>query len=366
MVALIIHVEFVKRKREKLPCLQNKNNNEITSPSGQIVESNLHRNSQELDVNATPFVTENECLMTAASRNNNIVKKVLLSTALIFIKNNEGKTYSVRTLLDNGSIIHLCSSKLAERLQLQNKNVNLNVGCLSGLSTTVKSKVSAVIFNEEKTFNHKLEFYVVTKITNLMPSLQINLSNVAIPENIKLADPEVYEPGKIDLLFGSEIFFDLKRSGQIYVPNSNLVLQNSAFGYLIGGSIGNVRDKKTPVHYEFINENVEIQLKKFFDLESIGIRDDPHYYDEDKALEIFNETVRFKNNGYTVSIPWKNNCNQLGDNYYVAEKRLKGLERRRKFDNSLYLKYRDILNEYLDKDIIEKLSDTSKPWNKPV
>ncbi|GFU27358.1 DUF1758 domain-containing protein [Nephila pilipes] len=186
-----------------------------------------------------------------------------------------------------------------------------------------------------------------------MPSLQINLSNVAIHENIKLAVPEFYEPGKIDLLLGYEIFFDLMRSGQIYVPNSNLVLQNSAFGYLIGGSIENLRDKKKPVHCGFINENVETQLKKFFDLESIGIRDNPHCYDEDKALEIFNETVNFKNNRYTVNIPWKKNCNQLGDNYYVAEKTLKGLERRMKFDNSLYLKYRDILNEYLQQDIIE-------------
>ncbi|GFT57820.1 DUF1758 domain-containing protein [Nephila pilipes] len=135
-----------------------------------------------------------------------------------------------------------------------------------------------------------------------MLSLQINLFNVAIPENIKLADPEFCEPGKIDLLLGSEIFFDLMRSGKIYVPNSNLVLQRSAFGYLIGESIENFRDKKTPIHCGFINENVETQLKKFFDLESVGIRDDPHCYD-DKALEIFIEIVSFKNNHYTVSIP---------------------------------------------------------------
>ncbi|GFT49738.1 integrase catalytic domain-containing protein [Nephila pilipes] len=41
--------------------------------------------------------------------------------------NNEGKIYSARTLLDNGSRIHFCSSKMAERLQLQKENVNLNV-----------------------------------------------------------------------------------------------------------------------------------------------------------------------------------------------------------------------------------------------
>ncbi|GFU01507.1 hypothetical protein NPIL_233101 [Nephila pilipes] len=37
-------------------------------------------------------------------------------------------------------MIHLCSSKLAVRLQFQKENVNLSVGCLSGLLTNVKSK----------------------------------------------------------------------------------------------------------------------------------------------------------------------------------------------------------------------------------
>ncbi|GFU19903.1 DUF1758 domain-containing protein [Nephila pilipes] len=195
-----------------------------------------------------------------------------------------------------------------------------------------------------------------------MSSLKINLSNVTIPENNKFKEPEFYEPGKIDLFLGSVIFFDLMSPGEIYTPNSNLVLHNSTFGYLIGGSIETFREKITPIHYGLINENVETQLKKFFDLDSIRIRDDPHNYEEENALEIFNETVSFKNNRFTVSMPWKKNCNQLEDNYYVAEKRLKGLNRLMKFDKSLY---RDILSERLDQDITEKLSDTSKPENKP-
>ncbi|GFU05250.1 hypothetical protein NPIL_426501 [Nephila pilipes] len=45
--------------REKPSFLQNENNYENTSPTGLIVDSNVRRNSQELDMNATPFVTEN-------------------------------------------------------------------------------------------------------------------------------------------------------------------------------------------------------------------------------------------------------------------------------------------------------------------
>ncbi|GFT05462.1 hypothetical protein NPIL_597111 [Nephila pilipes] len=103
---------------------------------------------------------------------------------------------------------------------------------------------------------------------------------------------------------------------------------SEAFGFhLIGGSIESFLDEKTPVHCGFIHENDETQLKPFFDLESIGIRDDPHCYDDDKELETFNETVSFENNPCTFRRPWNKNCYQLGDSYYVAQKKMKNVER---------------------------------------
>ncbi|XP_035230792.1 uncharacterized protein LOC118202713 [Stegodyphus dumicola] len=263
-------------------------------------------------------------------------------------------------------MIHLCSSELAEKLHLQRENVNLSVGCLSGISTTVKSKISAVILNKGNTYSRKLDFFVIPKITHLMPSRQIDVCNIEIPQGVTLADPDFHKPGKIQLLLGSEIFFDLIRSGQIYVPNTNLVLQNSAFGYLVSGSIEDLPHEKQLMHCGLIYDNVEAQLKKFFDLESIGIRDDPNSYDEDKALEIFNKTVSFKDGRYIVSLPWKKKREHLGDNFGVAEKRIKILMRKMQHDNTLYLKYRETLEEYLNQGIIERVLDSTKPVNKPV
>ncbi|XP_035217266.1 uncharacterized protein LOC118190626 [Stegodyphus dumicola] len=199
-----------------------------------------------------------------------------------------------------------------------------------------------------------------------MPSRQIDVCNIEIPQGVTLADPDFHKPGKIQLLLGSEIFFDLIRSGQIYVPNTNLVLQNSAFGYLVSGSIEDLPHEKQLMHCGLIYDNVEAQLKKFFDLESIGIRDDPNSYDEDKSLEIFNKTVSFKDGRYIVSLPWKKHWKHLGDNFVVAEKRIKILMRKMQHDNTLYLKYRETLEEYLNQGIIERVLDSTKPVNKPV
>ncbi|XP_035223362.1 uncharacterized protein LOC118196083 [Stegodyphus dumicola] len=115
------------------------------------------------------------------------------------------------------------------------------------------------------------------------------------------------------------------------------------------------------MHCGLIYDNVEAQLKKFFDLESIGIRDDPNSYDEDKALEIFNKTVSFKDGRYIVNLPWKKSWEHLGDNFGVAEKRIKILMRKMQHDNTLYLKYRKTLEEYLNQGIIERVLDSTKP-----
>lgn len=80
--------------------------------------------------------------------------------------------------------------------------------------------------------------------------------------SVMLKDPECYKPGKIQLLLYSEVFFDLKRCGQMYVPNINLVLRNSAFGYLIRGTFEDFPNEKVSVHCELVYVNVEAQLKK--------------------------------------------------------------------------------------------------------
>ncbi|XP_035222985.1 uncharacterized protein LOC118195771 [Stegodyphus dumicola] len=259
------HNSLLCYEREKVSISQNRESCEIASLPDQKSDA-----SSSTEV-AKPFINkDNECFMTAnVNKNFNAVNRVLLSTAIVYIEGNEGEIFPARTSLDSGSMIHLCSSELAEKLHLQRENVNVSVGCLSGISTTEKSKISAVILNRGNTYSRKLDFFVIPKITHLMPSRQIDVCNIEISQGVTLADPDFHKPGKIQLLLGSEIFFDLIRSGQIYVPNTNLVLQNSAFGYLVSGSIEDLPHEKQLMHCGLIYDNVEAQLKKFFDLESI-------------------------------------------------------------------------------------------------
>ncbi|GFX90599.1 integrase catalytic domain-containing protein [Trichonephila clavipes] len=75
-----------------------------------------------------------------------------------------------------------------------------------------------------------------------------------MPNEIKLADYKFNIPGKIDVLLGAEIFYELLRPGQIYCGDSRLLLQNTVFGYVVSGSVGDeVRDNN--IHCGLIRDS---------------------------------------------------------------------------------------------------------------
>lgn len=95
-------------------------------------------------------------------------------------------------------------------------------------------------------------------------------------------------------------------------------------------------------------------IKKYFSLESIGITDDPVKKEENAVVKEFKDLLKFKNNNYQVSLPWKDNISELGDSYGLAFGRLKTVFKRLQKNPSLLNKYHRIIKEQLELDIIEK------------
>ncbi|GFT14049.1 integrase catalytic domain-containing protein [Trichonephila clavipes] len=73
------------------------------------------------------------------------------------------------------------------------------------------------------------------------------------------------------------------------------------------------------------NDSVDDTLKLFFELESLGIKDDPCYRKDDQAMNIFKETVQYNNNRYVVELPFRKHCNELSNNISVAKQRFQSL-----------------------------------------
>ncbi|GFY12061.1 integrase catalytic domain-containing protein [Trichonephila clavipes] len=186
-----------------------------------------------------------------------------------------------------------------------------------------------------------------------------------MPNAIKLTDYKFNIPGKIDELLGAEIFYELLTPGQIYCGDSRLLLQNTVFGYVVSGSVDEMRDND--IHCGLIRDSdLNTTLRSFWELESIGVKNEDCYSEEDVRLEMFKQRVHFKNGRYEVELPWKRYSNELSDNFSLAKRRLESLIRKMQNDKVLYSEYCKVLKNYLDEGIIKKVTNPFISTNNPV
>ena len=102
-------------------------------------------------------------------------------------------------------------------------------------------------------------------------------------------------------------------------------------------------------------ENLETGLKRFWDLETLGIRDS-----EDDIYERFADNVSFKNGQYGVKLPWKEPHPPLPDNYQLSLKRLTGLLRWLQRDPQILSEYDAVIADQWDKGIVEVVKESGK------
>ncbi|GFW72766.1 integrase catalytic domain-containing protein [Trichonephila clavipes] len=213
-------------------------------------------------------------------------------------------------------------------------------------------------------YSSLFEALEVPKITGCVPTQPLDLTKIKLPPNITYADAEFNIPKRIDILLGGEIFYELLKSKQIKLHDNSIILQDSVFGYIVTGSIQN-----EPSNYyfcNFIQDQVDRNLTKFWDLEAIGIKAESSCDPDDQAMQHFKSSVRFNSGRYEVGFPWKGHTQELNDNFSVAEKRVKSLTRRFIRDPTLYIQYSEILKEYESQGIIERVLETEKPTDRAV
>ena len=93
-------------------------------------------------------------------------------------------------------------------------------------------------------------------------------------------------------------------------------------------------------------------MKQFWELESLGIRED-----EKPIIDKFDQSIWFVDGRYEVDLPWKDNCIALPDNQLLCLKRLRGLWRRLRHIPTRLKEYDTLINDQLKNDIIKVVSD---------
>ncbi|GFX61440.1 hypothetical protein TNCV_823461 [Trichonephila clavipes] len=187
----------------------------------------------------------------------------------------------MNAILDSGSQKCLCSLEASNFLGLDKYSMNSTIVGLNGACISVRKGISSLKFRTEVHLKENLTL-IVPKITGCVPTQPLDLTKIKLPQNIRYADAEFNIPKRIDILLGG------------------------LFGYIVTGSIQN-----EPSNYyfcNFIQDQVDRNLTKFWDLEAIGIKAESSCDPDDQAMQHFKSSVRF-NSGRYDWVSWKSHLN---------------------------------------------------------
>lgn len=278
--------------------------------------------------------------------------QVLLSTAIVFISDATGRLHECKILLDSGSQSNFVSKELCDKLKLSKQKINIPISGLGQARTNISYKVDATIKSKINNYKCNLSFLVIDQITDNLPLNFINFSNVAIPQNIKLADPFCNIPSRVDALLGASIFWELLCVGQIKLSNTQIIAQKTKLGWILSGQVHANLDgsRKSLCHFSSnvkSNAIIERQLEKFWQIEHCEPR--PLWSSEQRACEdIFVSTYRREEDGrFLVQLPLRQDMSKLGDSKQMALKRFYTVEKKLTNNTDLRLEYVQFMEEYL-------------------
>ena len=165
-------------------------------------------------------------------------------------------------------------------------------------------------------FQVESEVLVLSQLTSLLPSRSLveTLVSVQFPD-VVLADPEFAVSKKVDLLIGADLYGQLLRSGLMKSATSQLVAQNTVFGWIVSGPL----EGDAPGRAETSAVNPPIQafhstqlddldqaLQRFWEIEEVSTSSNKLKPEDDLCERIFLENhVRDLQGRYEVRLPLK-------------------------------------------------------------
>ena len=101
-------------------------------------------------------------------------------------------------------------------------------------------------------------------------------------------------------------------------------------------------------------EGLQGELKKFWDLESLGIKT-PSIHEE------FLEKLTYRGDHYQVNLPWKATHPPLPDNYELSQRRLSSLLSRLRKEPDILKEYDSVIKDQIERGIVEVVDKEAKP-----
>lgn len=310
---------------------------------------------------------------------------VLMQTASSEVKNPNGaNSVKTRMLFDSGSQRTYITEVLADKLGLKpERQEDLKIVTFGrSEAKVVKTSVTTMSLKLLNGEYLQIKANIVPVISGDIPRRFIDTSTIRdldhLINSLDLADsiPKRGESSRIDLLIGNDYYLDLILSQKIEVA-PGLYFLSSKLGWMLAGRVpGNEMEESVPNMliltnginvsktqvFQQLDKDLPVHpnLEDFWNMESIGIRDDIHNSDDEIAMENFRQTVRFEDNRYHVTWPWKDEEPELPENKELAFGRLRSCLKKMRNKPELLEKYDAIIQDQLSKGIVEKVDENTE------
>ena len=286
---------------------------------------------------------------TCSSAKATPLQQVLLLTAIVDVIDKKNRPHPCRVLLDSGSQANLVSRTMANMLGLKQRPSNVIVAGINDIKSRLSSSCIVEVHSRYSQFGANISCLVTDKVTADLPTSSVDMSTLNLPRGVRLADPQFYQSGKIDMILGNQWFLKLLLPGELSLADNLPSLRETQFGWVVGGICDANTTADQLVHSHSVTlEDLNASIKKFWEIEEVQIA--PKFCTEEQECEQhFLATHRRDSTGrYIVQLPLRNTLGELGDSRPMALRRFYAMERRFAHQPELKKQYAEFMAEYED------------------
>lgn len=293
---------------------------------------------------------------------------VLLQTAIAWI---EGQTSGrhCRLLLDSGSQRSFIEAGLAKEIGAKViRQERLTIGSFGGdekiKSMDVVEVTIAAPDNQTATVIEALQVDVISHSRLPAPNQSINEKMEQL--QLRVADDRsgTTADQAIGMLVGSDYYWEFF-TGRTHRLENRLMAVETTLGWVVQGPTEKSKTRLTQnqavmvLKVEAAENDLQEDLQKFWNLESIGITKNSCNTAKTEIVEEFERKIQQRNGRYQVSLPWKESVN-LETNKENAMKRLTQLTKRLKKNEAMLSRYDHAISEYVTLGVAEEVKESSE------
>ena len=281
-----------------------------------------------------------------------------MATALVVLTSGVNKI-TVRTLLDPAADESFISEHVAQALQLKRSPVSTSLTVVGGeTASPPKTQVSLTVNSlQDHQFSFSFPALVLKRLTNLLPSEQVQYHDWPHIQGLQLTDPNFHTPARIDCLLGAEVWAVSLMSGLQQGPYPSPIAQNTVFGWVLIGSVKSSSSCQSRVSCNFIRHEdpLDLQLQKFWEVEELPKSTTLTPEEADCESHFLTTHQRDSTGRFILRLPFKQPPDLPGS-LDIARSRFFGCEKNLQRDLQFQTLYNAFINEYKDLGHMEKVA----------